>query len=112
LIQAVLEGREEPIGINQIALRLGHTHRTFLTHFPLECQLLKQKFQEYRKQRRKQRESQVCEQVRQAVITLHAEGIFPSHHRVRALLSDPNLMRMPEASAAWHAIRHDLGIES
>lgn len=112
LIQAVLEGREEPIGINQIALRLGHTHRTFLTHFPLECQLLKQKFQEYRKQRRKQRESQVCEEVRQAVITLHAEGIFPSHHRVRALLSDPHLMRMPEASAAWHAIRRDLGIES
>jgi hypothetical protein len=112
LIRAVLEGREEPLGINQIAQRLGHTHRTLLTHFPLECQLLTQQFQQYRRQRRTLREQQVCEEVRQAVITLHTQDIFPSHRRVSALLSNPNLMRMPEASAAWHAIRRDLGIDS
>ena len=49
--------------------------------------------------------------MRQAMLTLHVQGIFPSHHKVRALLSDPNLMRMPEASATWHAVRRELGLE-
>jgi hypothetical protein len=30
---------------------------------------------------------------------------------VRFLLSDPNLIRMPEAIATWHAVRRELGLE-
>jgi hypothetical protein len=45
------------------------------------------------------------------VLTLHAQNIFPSHRKVRALLSDPNLIRMPEAAATWHTVRRELGLE-
>ncbi len=111
LIQAVLDGREELTGVMQLARRLGHHQSLLWQYFPQECALIAQRYQGYQKQRRKERETRVCEEIRQTVITLHVQNIFPSHHKVRALLSDPNLMRMPEASAIWHAVRRELGLE-
>ena len=111
LIQAVLDGQEEPLGAYQVARRLGYEAHQLVYHFPQECEQLTQRAQVYRRQRREKREAQVCEEVRQAVIALHEQGIFPTHHKVRTLLSDPNLIRMPMASAVWHAVRRELGYE-
>src|SRR5262249_37527703 len=110
-IRAVLDGREEPLGASQVAERLGHTQRALLRYFPQECAQLSKQAQEYRKQRQKLYIERVCEEVRLAVLSLHAQGIFPSHRRVRPLLSDPNFMHMPEANSAWHATRQELGLE-
>ncbi len=111
LIQAVLDGSEELVGVTHLARRLGHREPLLWQYFPQECTLIAQRYQEYLKQRRKERETRVCEEIRQAVISLHAQGIFPSHHKVKVLLSDPNLMRMPEARSTWHAVRRELGLE-
>jgi hypothetical protein len=110
LINAILEGREEPLTLRQLGKRLGHIHRTLLTHFPKECALITKHAQEYRKQRQEQRLEQVREQVRQTVITLHTQGIFPSHRRLR-MMFPPGVMRMPEANAAWHTVLRELGLE-
>ncbi len=111
LLQSVLDGCEKLTGVKQLAQRLGHHQSLLWRYFPQECALIAQRNQEYEQQRRKEREARVCEEVRQAVLTLHAQDIFPSHHKVRSLLSDPNLLRMPEASATWHAVRRELGLE-
>jgi TniQ len=110
-IQAILDGREELLGVRQLAGLLGYQSSLLWYYFPKECTLIAQRYQEYQQQRRKEYDARVCEEVRQAVITLHAQDIFPSHHKVRTLLSNPNCMRMPEASAAWHTIRRELGLE-
>ncbi len=111
-IQAVLDGQEEPLGASQVARRLGYDTRLLVYHFPQECKLLTQRAQAYRRQRREKREAQVCEEVRQAVMALHEQGLFPTHGKVRTLLSDPNNIRMPKAIATWHALRRELGYES
>jgi len=110
LIHAVLDGREEPLGMYQLAKRLGHPQRVLFYHFPQECEQITQQAQAYRKKRKEQRVARVREEVRQTVVTLHAQGVFPSYGRVEALLSDPNLMRMPEARDTWRAVRRELGI--
>ena len=112
LIQAVLNGQEEPLGASQVARRLGCDTRQLAYHFPQECKLLTQRAREYRRQRREDREARVCAEVRQSLITLHEQGIFPTHRKGRDLLSDSNFIRMPKASATWHAIRLELGYES
>lgn len=111
LLEAVLDGREELVGVMHLAQRLGHHESLLWRYFPQECALIAQRYQGYQKQRREQRVARVCEEVRQAVLTLHAQNVFPSHHKVRALLSDPDLIRIPEASATWHAVRRELGLE-
>jgi TniQ len=111
LINAVIEGREQLIGLTQIAKRLGHSEATLQRHFPQECTVITKQAKEYRKQRKKQRVMQMCEEVRQATITLHAQGIFPAVDKVRNLLSDPGVIRNPVARATWHAACRELGLE-
>jgi hypothetical protein len=110
-MQAILDGRIEPIGIEQLAKQLGHSGRDLYHHLPQESRLITKLASDYRKQRRKLREQRVCEEVRQAVITLHMQEVYPSHQKVADLLSRPTAMRMPEAKDALRAARSELGIE-
>ncbi|HEY1354221.1 MAG TPA: hypothetical protein VGF67_31800, partial [Ktedonobacteraceae bacterium] len=110
-IQAFLNAQEEPLGIYQIAKQLGYPAHQLLHHFPQQCEQVTQQAKEYRRQRREKRKAQVRKEVRQAVITLHEQGIFPTDRNVRALLSDPNLMRLAEARITRHAMLCEIGLE-
>ena len=110
LIQAILDGEEEPLSIRQLAKRLGCRERALTRHFPQECMFIAKRAQEYHKQRQEQRLQQVQDQVRQTVIALHEQGIFPSHRRLRMMLPT-GILRMPEANVAWHAALREVGLE-
>src|SRR5712691_9777845 len=97
--------------IYQIAKQLGYSAHQLVHHFPQECEQMTQRAREYRRQRREKRKAQVRKEVRQAVITLHEQGIFPTDGKVRASLSDPNLMRLAEARITRHAILREIGLE-
>jgi transcriptional regulator with XRE-family HTH domain len=108
-IQAILDGKEEPLGYVQLAQQLGYGGNILLYHFPQECALLSQQVKEHRRQRKEQRLAEVQEEVRQATLALHAQGIYPSQNKVADLLSDPNLLFQPEAKATWRALCQELG---
>ena len=108
-IQAVLDGREEPLGYVPLAHQLGYSGSALLYHFPQECALLTKKVQEYRRQRKEQRLAQVQNEIRQATLTIHAQGVYPSQNKVADLLSDPNFLFQPEAKATWRALCRELG---
>lgn len=110
LIHAVLDGREEPLGLRQLSERLGCSHGILLYYFREECALVTQKAHEYRKQQGEQRLLEIREKVRQQVLSLHAQGMYPSHHKVRSLLP-PGLLRQSVAGEAWHATLRELGLE-
>lgn len=110
LIQAILDGTEEPLSIRQLAKRLGCRERSLTHHFPQECVFIAKRTQEYHKQRQEQRLQQVQDQVRQTVIALREQGIFPSHRRLR-MMFPPGVMRMPEANEAWHTALRELGLK-
>ena len=111
LLQAVLSGREEPLGISQVAQRLGYAEQSLLQHFPHECAEITRRAKAYRKQRKEQRFALIGEQVRQATVAVHASGHYPSQHAVQSLLL-PGVMRIPESKGAWHAALRELGLES
>jgi DNA-binding phage protein len=109
-LQAILDGREEPLGVYQVAERLGYGACQLRYHFPEECKLVAQRAKDYRKQRKAHYLVQVQEQVRQAVISLHAQGIYPSQRKLRLFLPG-GLMRMPEAREAWRTALRELELE-
>lgn len=108
-IQAILDGREEPLGYVQLAQQLGYSGHTLLYHFPQECALLTKQIKERRRQRKEQRIARVQEEVRQATLAIHAQGIYPSQNKVADLLTDHNLLFMPEAKEIWRASCQELG---
>ena len=68
-------------------------------------------YQAYRAERARQRVTREREEVRQATLFIHAEGLSPSLARVARRLSDGNILRRPEAKAVWRALRRDLGYD-
>lgn len=108
-IQAILDGREEPIGYGTLARQLGCTQHTLLYHFPQECALLSQQIKEYRRQRKEQRAAHIKEEIQQTVLALHAQGVYPSHRKVIERIAHPTLMRDPKARAFRLALCRDLG---
>lgn len=110
-LQAVLDGQEKPQGLRQIGNHLGYTVRQLSYHFPKECAFITPLAQEYRRKRREERLDKVREHVRQAVISVHSQGIYPSQRKLRPLLPG-GLMLMPEAKEARRAALRELGFES
>jgi len=111
-IQAILDGREEPIGYGTLARQLGCTQHTLLYHFPQECAKLSQQIKEYRRQQKEQRAARIREEIQQTVLALHAQGVYPSHRQVIERIAHPTLMRDPKARAFRLALCRDLGWET
>lgn len=110
-LQAALNSDNEPQALRQIAHQLGFEDAHQLVyHFPEECKLVIQHAKAYRQQRKVQRLTQVREQVRQAVLFVHAQGFYPSHRKLRDLLPGA-LMRLSEAKEAWRVVMQELGYE-
>jgi transcriptional regulator with XRE-family HTH domain len=110
-IQAILDGREPPLGYAQLARELGYSSQVLLYHFPQECALLSQQIKAHRRQLKEQRITRVQEEVRQATLAIHRQGIYPSQNKVADLLSDPNVLFQPEAKATWRMLCRELGWE-
>jgi len=108
-IQAILDGKEEPLGYVQLARQLGCSGGALLHHFPQECALLSQLIKEHRLKRKEQRIARMQEEIRQATLALYAQGIYPPQNKVADLLSNPNLLFQPEAKATWRALCRELG---
>jgi len=111
-IQAILDGREEPLGYGSLAQQLGYSGSVLRYHFPQECALLSKQIKEYRRQRAEQRGTQIQEEIRQAVLALHAQGVYPSHRKVIEQIAHPTLLRAPKARAFRLALCRDLGWET
>jgi len=109
-MQAILDGREQALSVRQAALRLHCPERFLQSHFPLECKQMTQQYREYRRLQREKYLEGVCEEVRNATVTLHTQGISPTRRRVAALLKDPDRMRMPEARKTWQVVRQELAL--
>ncbi len=110
-LRAVLGRREEPLSLYQVAQQLGYEARQLTYHFPEECKLVIQRARVYRKQRKERYLIQVRENIQQAVLSLHPQGVYPSLHKVQACLRIGS-MQSPEAREAWHDALRDIGFES
>jgi DNA-binding phage protein len=110
LFQAVLDGKEEPLGTSQVAQRLGYDEHSLLQHFPQACAEITRRAKAYRKQRKEQRLVLMREQVQQATLTVRASGVYPSLDAVQSLLPS-GTMRMQEARVVWRTTLRELGFE-
>jgi hypothetical protein len=110
-LQAVLDGRRPSRAICQIERDFGLGHRTIYKIFPLESSLVSKQHLAQRAQAWRQHIVRTCEEVRLIASALHAQGVYPSSHRVGSQLSKPNMMRIPDVRDAWQAALRELGLK-
>jgi hypothetical protein len=110
-LQAVLSGETGPLPLRHVARHLGVGEKYLGGRFPQECAAITARSLLHRAERAKQRVEQECKEVRQAVSALREQGVTPSLTHVAARLSNPNILRRPEAKAIWRALRHEQELE-
>lgn len=110
-LRTALSENAAPPSLRQVARELGHASTIRLTkHFPEECALVAQRHVEYRAQRKEQRLLKICEDIRQVVFSLYAQGEYPLIYKLSPFF--PNgLMRQREAIEAWRSALQELGLE-
>ncbi len=110
-LQTILEGEVAPLPLRHVAHRLGVGEKFLTGRFPGECAQILAQYQNARTERAKQRVGRECAEVEQAVRTLDKQGIPLSRSQVVPLLSNPNILRRPEARARWQALCRERGLE-
>lgn len=109
--QTLREPPASPPAVRHLARQLACDEQVLRYHFPAECRAISARFKAHRVQEGRAAVARRCAAVRQAVLQLHAHGVFPSQPRVAALLARPATIRHPEVAQAFRDIRRELGYE-
>lgn len=84
---------EPPPSMRQVAKRLNYSPRELREHFPELNKAICERRKEYRRVCYEQKLSKFKSEIRQAILKIHAHGLYPSTSQVALLLSKPGIMR-------------------
>ncbi|MEY3304424.1 MAG: hypothetical protein RLZZ139_2797 [Cyanobacteriota bacterium] len=107
----ILAGNEEPPPtIEEVAKRLDHHTRTISRHFPDLCSAISAKCRDYKKACHIKSMEKLCSEVREIVLNLNTQGVYPTEAAVSQLMTNPGYFRYKQVRAAFHDARHELGL--
>jgi Fe-S-cluster containining protein len=110
MLEAIMVNDENPPpSMREVARRLGYSVQVLCRHFPAMCRAISERYSAYRTHRRDETVRRICDEVRSAVLRLHAQGEYPSLRKVRSLLGKPHDMLRKEAHQAWKEALQGLG---
>jgi transcriptional regulator with XRE-family HTH domain len=110
VLEAVLQENPPP-SLAEVGRRLGGYDPSDLAkHFSDLCRAISARYREYKHNRGVERRQSLREQVRLTAQTVYSQGLYPSKHRIEALLNMPGILRRYEINAAWHDSLRELGL--
>jgi len=110
-LEAVLAQNEQPPpSMREVARRLNHSPRELREYFPELCRAISKRRKNYYKIRGKEKLEQQKEQVRQTILEIHSQGLYPSSYKVGLALSEPGLMRNPILAKTRRDMLQKLGL--
>jgi hypothetical protein len=109
-LEAILAADEQPPpSLRAVARRLGETLPYLRRRLPDLCRAISDRHQRYQRGRGSQSRQRLRDEVRQATHRVHAQGLYPSAHRIARLLSQPGAIRSRAARDAWREVLRELG---
>lgn len=109
-LKKALEVQSPPPSMEELAKQLGYFISTLYKKFPKLCRAISVRYAEHQNILCLERRKLLKDQVRKAVLTLHAQGEYPSFRRVSALLDKPRSIKNRVALAAFREVREELGL--
>lgn len=110
-LEDVLTQEEQPPpSMRTVAKRLNYSPRELREHFPELSRAISKRRRNYHTVRREQRILQLKDEIRQAILKIHSQGLYPTSHRVGLLLSNPAVMRDRLAVRLWSDMLQELKI--
>jgi hypothetical protein len=79
------------------------------SHFTELCNQISARYLAQQRKQHEERMLAICEQIRQVMLVLHKQGIYPSARQVSERLNDRHILRTIEGHEAWHLMLEELG---
>lgn len=111
-LEAVLSSTEEPPPpMSEVARSLSSDQSILRRYFPELCRAISKRYLDYKTKKRGERIQSLHEEVRQAALTLLAQGCYPGNRQVAKLLRKPTSFMEFEVRMAWHQVVQELGVK-
>jgi transcriptional regulator with XRE-family HTH domain len=110
LQEAIRKPEVPPLSLSKLAQQLGYHSSHLSHHFPELCRSISLSYQAYQAERSQQKFQQRSEEVRQAMLSLHDQGLYPSIFRLKKALEKPCILRLPEINHIRKATLHEMGL--
>jgi DNA-binding transcriptional regulator YhcF (GntR family) len=111
LLEDVLAKEGKVPSPKELAHHLGYKYQTLRRHFPEYCKQITERRDADVRNQRKERLKNQCTKIRDAIQTLHQQGIYPSRPRVGVLLKRKDLIHFMylEGYEIWKDTLKELG---
>jgi transcriptional regulator with XRE-family HTH domain len=110
LLAILASDEEPPLTMQEVAKRLGFDRRTISRHFPDLCSAISAKRLDHNKACRLKSIEKLCNDVRQIVLSLNTQGVYPTEARVCELMTNPGCFRYKQVRAAFYQARREFGV--
>ena len=111
-LEAVLLNHKlPPPSLEATARDLGYYRETLARNFRDLCRAISTKYDQYERVRHLKTIKKCCEEVRQVVLQLHRQGIYPSEARVSQHIAKPGHLRYKEVRLVLQETRKSLGLK-
>ena len=111
-LKALSNGKQfPPPSMSKVAKRLDCGDESLRRRFPMFCRRISALYAEYVQKRKEDRRTNMYEQIRKSVLSLHQRGLYPSSKRVASLVKIRTDFRDPGIRAAWRKAKQEIGIE-
>src|SRR5262249_19091593 len=90
ILEATLQRRDEPpVSMADLARSQGYDQTILRKYFPDLCKAISKRYLDYLREKRLKRIQRVCDELRQVMLSLHAQGYYPGQRQLEKLLSKP-----------------------
>ncbi len=110
-LEAFLTDEEHVVSLGEAARQLGVSTVVTRQHFPELSRSIARRYMNHGRERRDKRIQRIREEIKQATLLLHSQGIRPNTARVGDIIGVPARFRMPEAREALREAMNELGYE-
>jgi transcriptional regulator with XRE-family HTH domain len=111
-LEAVVSSTEEPPPpMSEVARSLSSDQSILRRYFPELCRAISKRYLDDKTKKRGERIQSLHEEVRQAALTLLAQGCYPGNRQVAKLLRKPTSFMEFEVRMAWHQVVQELGVK-
>lgn len=111
ILEAIIAAEEDPPPtLLEVSKRVDHDRHVLYQYAADLCATIVARSTAYQKSRQQQKTEAVANEIRQVMVHLHAQGIYPAQTKVARLLSKRGTFRNPAACDVWRQILKELGL--
>jgi TniQ len=111
-LEAIVRNPEiPPLPMSEVGKGLGYDPSYLFKYFPNLCKEISAQYLDYQTKRGIERLQRMCDEVRQAVYTLHARGHYPSQRQIEKFVGRRGMFREQEVTTVWRDALQELGFQ-